>query len=90
MLNFTTTKTDEDSTKKSKSRSVSDFDETSGSIARRRVGGARDRRLFGDLGEATVGCQDGLVCAPVEIARSECQQANAAGIKASSMNILIS
>ena len=70
---------DEDSTTKSESRSVSDFDETSGSTARRRVGGARDRRLFGDLGEAMVGCQEGLVCTPVEIARSECRQENAAG-----------
>ena len=55
---------------------MSDFDETSGSTARRRVGGARDRRLFGDLGEATVGCQEGLVCTPVEIGRSECRPEN--------------
>ena len=67
---------DEDSTKKSKSRSVSDYDETSRSTARRRVGGARDRRNFGDLGEATVGCQDGLVCTPVEFGRSECRPEN--------------
>ena len=62
---------------KSKSRSISDYDETSRSTARRRVGGARDRRLYGDLGEATVNCQDGLVCTPFEFGRSECRPENA-------------
>ena len=41
------------------------------------MGGARDRRLYGDLGEATVDCQEGLVCTPVEFGRSECRPENA-------------
>lgn len=60
-------------------KSVSDFDETSGSSARRRVGGARDRRVYGDLSEATVGCQEGLVCTPVDVGRSECRPENTNG-----------
>lgn len=39
--------------------------------------GARDRRNYGDLGEATVGCREGLVCTPVEFGRSECRLENA-------------
>ena len=59
--------------------SVSDFDETSGYSARRRVSGARDRFVFGDLNVASVGCQDGLPCVPVGAGRSECRPENPNG-----------
>ena len=45
-----------------------------------RVGGANDRHLYGDLGDATVTCQEGLVCTPVDAERSECQPANVNGM----------
>ena len=50
------------------------------SSARRRVGGARDRHVFGGLSEALVSCQDGLVCTPVDSERSECQPENQNGM----------
>ena len=67
------------SDKEKKSRTTRDADETSDSSALGRVGGARDRRNFGDLGGATVGCQEGLVCTPVSIGRSECLPENPNG-----------
>lgn len=62
-----------------KSRTSRDADETSDSSALGRVGGARERRNFGDLGEATVGCREGLVCTPVNFGRSECLPENPNG-----------
>ena len=60
--------------------SVSDFDETSPeNLARRRIGGARDRFFYDDLSGASVGCQEGLVCAPAGFGRSECQPENPNG-----------
>ena len=67
------------SDKDKKSRTKRDVDETSDSSALRKVGGARDRRVFGDLGGAAVGCQEGLVCTPVSIGRSECLPENPNG-----------
>ena len=67
------------SDKDKKSRTERDADETSDSSALGRIGGARDRHNFGDLGGATVGCKEGLVCTPVSIGRSECLPENSDG-----------
>ena len=67
------------SDKEKKSRTTRDVDETSDSSALGRVGGARDRHNFGDLGGATPDCQEGLVCTPVSIGRSECLPENPNG-----------
>ena len=67
------------SDKDKKSRTTRDADETSDSSALGRVGGARDRRNFGDLGGAAIGCREGLVCTPVSIDRSECLPENLNG-----------
>ena len=37
-------------------------------------------RKRGNLNEATVGCQEGLVCTPVSTDRSECLPENPEGI----------
>ena len=76
------------SDKDNKSRTTRDADETSDSSALGRVGGARDRRNFGDLGGATVGCREGLVCTPVSIGRSECLPENLNGNHSQEYNIM--
>ena len=59
--------------------SDSDFDETSPeNLAPTRVGGARDSV---NLNGVSVGCQEGLVCAPVDFGRSECRPENPNGIR---------
>lgn len=56
-----------------------DADEASDSSAHEKVEGAKDRHNFGDLGGAYVGCQEGLVCTPVSIGKSECLPENPDG-----------
>ena len=61
--------------------STSNFDKSKSysRSARRRVGGARDRYIYGELNDAAVGCQEGLVCVRVDGGKSECQPENTNG-----------
>ena len=47
--------------------------------ARGRITGANDRRIFGQLKEATPPCGEGLVCSRVALGRRECRPENSAG-----------
>ena len=47
--------------------------------ARKRIAGANDRRIFGELGEATPPCGEGLVCMRVALDRRECRPENPVG-----------
>ena len=47
--------------------------------ARGRISGANDRRIFGELGDATPPCGEGLVCMRVALDRRECRPENTAG-----------
>lgn len=73
---------EEEEEESSSSRSVSE-DTTKRrrrkSQVRRRIGGARERELYGRLETADVECQDGLVCVEVAEDRMECQQENQDG-----------
>ncbi len=49
--------------------------------ARRRITGANDRHIFGQLSEATPPCGDGLLCIRVALGRRECRPENTTGEK---------
>ena len=66
----------EDSESSSSSSSRSGLSGGSRASARRRVGGARDRYIFGTLNDAVVGCQEGLTCVQVDFGRRECRPDN--------------
>ena len=74
---------DDDNDEEDSSSEDSSDDSTGGKRkkvkARGRIRGAKDRRIFGELSEATAPCAEGLVCTRVALGRRECRPENEGG-----------